>query len=183
MAKSKKTPPTWASLYGTPTRKRCDELLAAGTWSTRLLRHDGGQDVIVLPLEPGLAALDAAAVPIADGHAILADYLHGKLLVFVPTGWAQLWEFVEDVRVVTRGGWVLVPSHGSIGSFASSWLSPPPPQLASSWEEEVAGEVEEEQELDRPDSLRTMVSAGALDPRRLYEALTGRTATYEAVAS
>lgn len=104
MAKSRKTPPTWTSQYSEPQGKRRDELLAASTWATRLLQHDGGLDVIVLPLTPGLAALDAAEVPIADGHSLIADYLHGKLLAVVPTGWAQLWEFEPDVRVVPRGG-------------------------------------------------------------------------------
>jgi hypothetical protein len=178
--KTPKPPPTWVSLYGQP--QRCDELLAAGAWATRLLRHDGGQDVIVLPLESGLAALDAAQVPIADGHSLLVDYLHGKLLAVVSPGWAQLWEFVPDVRVVPHGGWVLVPAHGSIGSFASSWASPPPPQLTSSEEDQDSAEDPERAEL-RPDSLRALISAGALDPRQLYEGLVGRPATYEAVPS
>jgi hypothetical protein len=183
--RSPKAPATWASTYGEPQGKRRDELLAAGTWSSRLLQHDGGQDVVVLPLLPGLMALDAAQVPIADGHSLIADYLHGKLLAVVPSGWAQLWEFVPDVRVVPYGGWVVVPTRGSAGSYASAWLSLPPPQLAPSWEEQ-AGKQEHEDETRaelRPDSLRALVSAGALDPRKLYEGLTGLPATYEVTAS
>jgi hypothetical protein len=173
--KDPKAPPTWTSQYGEPQGKRRDDLLAASTWSSRLLRHDGGQDVIVLPLAPGLAALDAAQVSIADGHSLIADYLHGKLLAVVASGWAQLWEFVPDVRVVPYGGWVVVPAPGGAGSYAAAWLSLPPPQLTQ-------GEDETTADL-RPDSLRTLVSAGALDPRRLYEGLVGRPATCEAVAS
>lgn len=170
-----KTPPTWTSQYGEPQGTRRDALLAASTWSSRLLHHDGGQDVIVLPLAPGLAALDELQVPIADGHSLLADYLHGKLIAVVACGWAQIWEFVPGVRVLPYGGWVLVPSPGSAGSYAAAWLSLPPPPLA---------QEENETPVDlRPDSLRARVSAGALDPRRLYEGLVGRPATSEAVAS
>lgn len=184
MAKSEKTPPTWFSLYGEPRGKHRDELLAADRWSSCLLRHDGGQDVVVLSLETGLAALDAAGVPIADGHAILADYLHRQLLAVVPSGWAHLWECVDDVRVVPYGSWIVVPSPGRAGSCAATWLSQPPPRLVS-WEDQVEGEGEDETLLTglRPDSLRAVVSAGALDPRRLYEALVGRPAACEAVTS
>jgi hypothetical protein len=162
-------------------------LLAASTWSTRLVQHDGGQDVIVLPLAPGLVALDVVQVPIADGHSLIADYLNGKLLVVVATGWAQLWEFVPDVRVVPYGGWVVVPAPGGAGSYAASWVSLPPPRLTSSQEQAEGGEWGEEGEDEtlvglQPDSLRALVSAGALDPRRLYEGLVGRPATSETVA-
>lgn len=178
MAKSGKLPPTptWASTYGEPQGARLDELRAASTWSTRLLQHDGGQDVLVLPLELGLAALDVIQAPIADGHSLIADYLHGKLMAFVPSGWAQLWEFVREVRVVSQGGWVLVPAYGQLGSFAASWLSQPPPRLASSWEDQVAAEQGEDSECAGfpPDSLRALVTAGSLDPQQLYEALADR---------
>ncbi|MCC9707341.1 hypothetical protein E4N62_19880 [Streptomyces sp. MNU76] len=177
--KAPKTPPTWMSQYGEPQGKHRDDLLAASSWSSRLLQHDGGQDVVVLPLALGLAALDAVQVPIADGHSLIADYLHGKLLAVVASGWAQLWEFVPDVRVVPYGGWVVVPAPGRAGSYAAAWLSLPPPQLTQGDDE---GEDETTAGL-RPDSLRALVSAGALDPRQLYEGLVGRPATCEAVAS
>ncbi|MFC9685192.1 hypothetical protein [Streptomyces sp. NPDC056948] len=177
------------SQYGEPQGNRRDELLAASTWSTRLVQHDGGQDVIVLPLAPALAALDAVQVPIADGHSLIADYLHGKLLVVVASGWAQLWEFVPDVRLVPYGGWVVVPAPGGVGSYAASWVSLPPPRLTPSQEQADEGEEWGEDGEDealvglQPDSLRALVSAGALDPRRLFEGLAGRPATSQTVAS
>lgn len=96
------------------------------------------------------------------------------------TGWAQLWEFVPDVRVVPYGGWVVVPAPGGAGSYAAAWLSLPPPQVTS--REDQEGEGEPLVGLT-PDSLRALVPAGALDPRRLYEGLVGRPATCEAAAS
>ncbi|MEV7891534.1 hypothetical protein ACWD3I_37885 [Streptomyces sp. NPDC002817] len=184
MAKSPKTPPTWASLYGEPRGTRRDALLAAGTWSTRLQQHNGGQDVVVLPLARGLAALDAIQVPIGDGYALFADYLHGKLLTLLSPGWAHLWADVPDARVVPIGGWVVVPTPGSIGSYAASWLSLPPPHPCPSWEDQVEGEDGADETLagPHPGSPHPSMSAGALDPQQLFEAFTDSSAQSSAAA-
>ncbi|MDG5807877.1 hypothetical protein P9869_35575 [Streptomyces ossamyceticus] len=173
MAKSRKTPPrskrpTWAAL-AKPSGERLNALLSSPTWSTRLRRLDRQHDVVVLPLERGLAALDAMGVPVADGYSLVADYGNGTLIALMERGWANLWWDVDEVRLLPGGSWVLVPADSttSPGSWAATWLSRPPlPPLEPDREPDVDDAPIERQ----PDSLDE-VPAGRLAPQTLYDGL------------
>ncbi|MFE4581196.1 hypothetical protein [Streptomyces chartreusis] len=170
MAKSRKTPPppTWAAL-AEPTGELLGALNHSSTWSTRLRRVTRQHDVLVLPLERGLAALDAQQVPVEHGYSLIADYTSGKLIALVERGWANLWKDVDGVRVLPVGSWVLVPADltTSPGSWAAAWLSRPPlPSINLATE---AGVDECPVERD-PESLAE-VPAGRLAPQALCDGL------------
>ncbi|MFE2314135.1 hypothetical protein ACFXC8_13230 [Streptomyces sp. NPDC059441] len=170
MAKSRKTPPTptWAAL-AVPSGELLDALNQSSTWSSRLRRVGPQHDVLVLPLERGLAALDAQKVPVEHGLSLIADYASGKLIALVERGWANLWTDVDGVRVLPVGSWVLVPADvtTSPGSWAAAWLSRPP--LPSIDLDTESGVDECPVERD-PESLEG-VPAGRLAPQTLHDGL------------
>jgi hypothetical protein len=170
MAKSRKTPPrpTWVAL-ATLSSERADALARASAWSTRLRRVGRNHDVVVLPLERGLAALDTQNVPVEDGFGLIADYPGGKLIALVERGWANLWTDVDGVRVLSVGSWVLVPADvtTSPGSWAATWLSRPPlPPLEPNKEPDV-----DDAPIERDPESLDEVPAGRLAPQALYDGL------------
>jgi hypothetical protein len=121
----------------------------------------------VLPLEPGLAALDAMKLPVEDGYCLIADYWSKKLIALVERGWANLWRNVDDVRVLPGGSWVVVPSDAttSPGSWVAAWLSRPPlPAIDLDAETGV-----EERPIERDPESLDEVPAGRLSPPALYD--------------
>lgn len=170
MAKTPKTPPrpTWVAL-AKPSGELFDALSLSSTWSTRLRRVGGQHDVVVLPLERGLAALGAQHLPVEHGHSLIADYISGKLIVLVERGWANLWTDVDGVRVLPVGSWVLAPADvtTSPGSWAAAWLSRPPlPEIDLDSENGV-----EECPVERDPESLDEVPAGRLAPQALYDGL------------
>ena len=144
-------------------------------------RVDVRHDVVILPLERGLAALDAMQLPVEDGYCLIADYWSNKLIALVEGGWANLWRDVDGVRVLSGGSWLLVPADATTcpGSWAATWLSRPPlPQLDLDKEPEV-----DDAPIERtPDSLDE-VPAGGLTPQALYDGWAVVTAYTAAAAS
>ncbi|MFI1869702.1 hypothetical protein [Streptomyces jumonjinensis] len=125
MVKSRKCPPMWADLCvlapGTAA-----ELSGTPGSASRLLPCGAGRDAVVItPMVRGLAALDSLDLPVGDGLAVLADHVHGELIVIVEGGHLPLWEGMPGVRVLSAGAWLLVPVRGSYGTPAAAWLSRP----------------------------------------------------------
>ncbi|MFH9424112.1 hypothetical protein [Streptomyces sp. NPDC017529] len=98
-----------------------------------------------MPMKRGLVARDAMDLPVADGHAVLADHLRQELIVLLAGGRAKVWEGVAGVRVLSRGCWLLAPAQGRDGSLASVWLSQPggsSPQWSDSGDGPCLGDVQ-----------------------------------------
>jgi hypothetical protein len=80
--------------------------------------------VVVAPLQRGLLALDALAVPVDAGLPVLADFTRYELVVLVEPGTGRAVAGLPGVRVLSQGSWLLVPTRGQ-GELAAVWLSGP----------------------------------------------------------
>ena len=103
-------------------------LIRVGTaWDTVTARWEA---ITITPLERGLAALDALAVPLDGEHPVFADYLRSELIVLVPEGEAaaavNAHSGLQGVRALTTSTWLVVP-HGPHGGWAAAWLNRPTP--------------------------------------------------------
>lgn len=156
----KQTTPTWSARLG-PDAETYQRLRTAGPGATQLVQCGGSREaVVIVPLQRGLAALDAMGLPVADGHAVLADHLRQELIVLVAGGRAGTWEGIAGVRVLSRGCWLLAPAPGRDGSLASAWLSQPQgpsPRWGDPGHERCLGEVQVAVDVDAlRDALATV---------------------------
>ncbi|MEW2417114.1 hypothetical protein AB0953_25740 [Streptomyces sp. NPDC046866] len=80
-------------------------------------------DVLILPGEPGRAALDVLKLMPARPGPVLADSGDTRLGFFVPAGTAAHW-IGTGVRGAGRGSWIVVPYPGRAGGRVH-WLVVP----------------------------------------------------------
>jgi hypothetical protein len=84
------------------------------------------RDIVRLPLDVGLDALDRMAAPTQERIPVWADYWHGYLYIGVlPGTGVAVAGSGSGVRVLSRGSVVLVPLELGPGMLHACWLSHP----------------------------------------------------------
>lgn len=118
--------PGWVDSFRRPDTEMERRLSVGGLSDTTLTAAGTSWDaVVVAPLERGLAALDALDVPLDAGFGVYADYRRYELIVLVAPGAAAAEvSDVQGVRVLARGSWLLMPTHGD-GTWEAATLSRP----------------------------------------------------------
>ncbi|MFE9769469.1 hypothetical protein ACFYPC_33955 [Streptomyces sp. NPDC005808] len=125
MAKSENTTSAgWTSTFLSPDHETEHRLKYAGASATDLVACGKTWDAVVIaPLEHGLIALDALALPQDEGYVVFADYRRHELIVFVRPGTtADGCADIQGVRTLSNGSWLLVPRADG-GNWEAACLS------------------------------------------------------------
>lgn len=81
--------------------------------------------VAITPIARGLDVLTAICLDPREGHLVIADRLSDVLYVLVPSGTGRAAAGIPDMRVLSIGDHLMVPTTEP-GSAVAYWISPPP---------------------------------------------------------